>query len=106
MEIIDFFGNLFRSNSMYVAIGIVATSLAIYGGHLKQLVKNITKKMNFFFRFVVYVFFFAFIIGFFSAQSVNYLNKLFANISNLHLVIGVISVFALLSLLAKNEKQI
>ncbi|MCL2844936.1 MAG: DUF3392 domain-containing protein [Chitinivibrionia bacterium] len=106
MEIIDALGKLFRSNSMYIAIGIVATTIAIYGIYIKRLVKDITKKMNFFFRFIVYVFIFAFVVGFMSAQTINFLDGLSGKLSNLHLVLGVISIFALLSLLAKNEKQI
>ena len=106
MEIIDYLGKLLRSNSMYIAIGIVATTITIYGVYLKRLVKNTTKNMNFFLRFAIYVFVFAFVVGFFSAQAVNFLNKLSVGLSNLHLVLGVALIFAMLSLLAKNEKQI
>jgi len=106
MEIIDYLGKLLRSNSMYIAIGIVATTITIYGVYLKRFVKNTTKNMNFFFRFIIYVFVFAFVVGFFSAQAVNLLDNLSTGLSNLHLVLGVVLVFALLSLLAKNEKQI
>jgi len=106
MEIIDYLGRLIRANSMYVSIGIVATVITIYGVYLKKLVKNITKKMNIFFRFLVYVFVFAFFVGFLSAQAVNFVNKLSVGLSNLHLILGVILIFMLLSFLAKSEKQI
>ena len=106
MEFVNFLAKFLHSNLIYVAIAIVATTLAIYGVYLKKALKNITKKMNFLIRFVVYVFVYAFGLGFLSAQVVILIQKLLGGLNNLHLVLAVGLVFLLLCVSAKNEKQI
>ena len=106
MDVVDFIAKFFRSNSVYVAIAIVATTLSIYGVYLKKGLKGMTKKMNFLIRFMIYVFVYAFGLGFLSAQAVILINNLLGGLSNVHLVLAVAIVFLLLSLLAKSENQI
>jgi hypothetical protein len=106
MEFVNFLAKFLRENSIYVAIAIVATTLAIYGIYLKKLLKNITKKMNFLLRFIIYVFVYAFGLGFLSAKTVKFIESSLSGLNNTYLVLAVSFVFLLLCLSAKNEKQI
>jgi len=106
MQIVDYIGNFLRSNLMYVAIGIVATTLTVFGIHIQRALKNLTKNMNFLIRFAIYVFVFAFGIGFLSAPTVKFMAGQLGGLSNLHLVLAVVVVFLLLCVSAKSQRQI
>ena len=107
MEIVDIIAKFLRTNNaFYVAIAIIATTLSIYGVYLKKWLKNATKKLNFILRFIVYVFVFAFGLGFLSAQAVRVIAGLLVGLSNAHIVLAVTLTFLILCILAKNENQI
>jgi hypothetical protein len=106
MEILNVFANFLRKNIVYVAVSMLATSLAIYGIYIKKGLKAATKKMNFFLRFAVYVFVYAFLLPFLSAQAVMLIAKLLNGLNNGYLVLVVVLTFLVLCILAKNEKQI
>jgi len=106
MKFVDFLAKFLRENLIYVAVALVATALAIYGVYLKKTLKNITKKMNFLFRFVIYVFVYAFGLGFLAAQLVKLIEKSLGGLNNVYLVAAVVIAFLLLCLLARNENQI
>jgi len=106
MQVIDYIADFLRSNSMYVAIAIITTTLTIFGVHLQRALKNLTRTMNFLIRFAIYIFVFAFGIGFLSALIVKFLSGQFGHLNNLHLVLAVVVVFLLLCISAKSQKQI
>jgi hypothetical protein len=106
MEFVEFIGKFLRDNLIYVAVAIVATTISIYGVYLKKAIKSMTKKMNFLFRFIVYVFVYAFGLGFLSTQAVILIAKALGGLNNAYLVLAVSLVFLLLCFLAKNENQI
>jgi hypothetical protein len=106
MWIVEFIAGFLRSNSMSVAIAIVATTFAVFGVYLLRVLKNTTKKMNFLIRFLIYVFVYAFGIGLLSALIVKFIAWRLGGLSSLHLVLAVGLVFLLLCLSAKIQKQI
>jgi|GEM_PF-1761814 len=106
MEFVNFLAKFLRENLIYVAVALVATTLAIYGVYLKKTLKKITKKMNVLFRFVIYVFVYAFGLGFLVAQAVMLIAKLLGGLNSAYLVLVVVLAFLLLCFLAKNENQI
>ena len=107
MELVNFLAKFLHDNLIYIAVALVATTFAIYGVYLKKILKNITKKMNVLFRFVIYVFVYAFGLGFLATQAVMLIAKLLNGLKYpIHLVVAVVLAFLLLCILAKNEKQI
>ena len=106
MRIVDYIAGFLRSNSLSVAIAIVSTTLAVFGGYLLRALKSMTKKMNFLIRFLIYVFVYAFGIGFLSALIVKFIAGRLGGFNNLHLVLAVGLVFLLLCLSAKIQRQI
>jgi len=107
MEFVYFLAKFLRENLIYVAVALVATTLSIYGVYIKKALKKITKKMNVLFRFVIYVFVYAFGLGFLVAQAVMLIAKLLKGLRDpVHLVVAVVLAFLLLCFLAKNENQI
>lgn len=106
MEFVNLLAKFLRTNLFYVAVALVATTLAIYGVYLKRALKNMTRKMNFLLRYVIYVFVYAFGLGFLTAQVVIFIEKLLGGLNNTYLVLAVVFAFLLLCLLARNEKQI
>ena len=101
---IDYTANFLRSNMMYVAIGIVTTTFAVFGVYLLKALKSITRKMNFMIRFLIYIFVYAFGIGLLSALIVIFVAGRLGNLNNLHLVLTVGLVFLLLGISAKIQK--
>ena len=57
---IDYTANFLRTNILYVAIVIVATTFAVFGVYLLKALKSVTRKMNFLIRFLIYLFVYAF----------------------------------------------
>ena len=41
---IDYTAHFLRSNMMYVAIGMVTTTFAVFGGYLLKALKSLTRK--------------------------------------------------------------
>ena len=106
MQIIEYTANVLRSYLMYVAIGIVATTFAIFGVYLLKALKNMTKKMNFLIRFIIYVLVYMFGIGLVSALVVKLITGWLGGLNSLHLVIAVSLVFLLLCISAKLQKHV
>jgi len=105
MQVVDYTANFLRSNLMYVAIGMVGTTFAVFGGYLLKALKNMTKKMNFLIRFLIYFFVYAFGIGLLSALIVKVITVWLGNLNSLHLVLTVCLVFFLLCISAKIQRQ-
>lgn len=106
MRIIDHIADFFRSNSMYVATGIITTFFAVFGGYLLRTLKNMTKKMNFLVRFLIYFFVYALGIGILSALIVKLIAGLLCSFNNLYLVLAVCLVFLLLCISARIQKHV
>jgi len=106
MDILDVFAKFLRQNTLYVAIALITTTIAIYGIYIKRALKAATKKMNFFMRFMSYVFVYAFLLAFASTQAVKFLSRWLSGLDNGYLVLVVVLSFLVLGFLAKNEKQI
>ena len=106
MQIMEYTANVLRSNLTYVAIGIVATTFAVFGGYLLRALKRMTKKMNFLIRFLIYVLVYIFGIGFLSALVVKFITGWLGGLNSLHLVIAVSLVFLLLCISAKLQKHV
>ena len=106
MQVIDYVTNFLRANLMYVAIGIVATTFAVFGVHLLRALKNMTRKMNFLVRFLIYIVVYAFGIGLLSALTVKLITVWLGSLNNLHLVLAIGLVFLMLGISAKFQKQI
>ena len=106
MQIIEFIADFLRSNSTYAAVAMVTTTLAVFGVYLQKALKRMTKKMNFLIRFGVYVFVYAFGIGFLAALAVKFISGWLGGLNNLHLVSAVGLVFLLLCISAKSQRQI
>jgi len=106
MDFLDMFAKFLRQNTMYVAIALTTTAIAIYGVYIKKALKAATKKMNFFMRFVSYVFVYAFLLAFASTQTVKFLSRWLNGLDNGYLVLVVVLSFLVLGFLAKCEKQI
>ena len=103
---IDYTANFLRSNMMYVAVGIVATTFAVFGVYILKALKSLTRKMNFLIRFLIYIFVYAFGIGLLSLLMVKVIAGRLGNLNNLHLVLAIGLVFLLLGISAKIQKQL
>ncbi|MDR0304682.1 MAG: DUF3392 domain-containing protein [Chitinispirillales bacterium] len=106
VQILDYVANWLRSHTVSVSVAIVTTTIAIYGIYIGKAAKKITHNMNVIIRFAVYVFVYAFGIGFLSTYAVRYITKLLNNLDNAWLVTVICLVFSLLIYLANDEKQI
>ena len=106
MQIIEYAANVLRSYLMYVAIGIVATAFAVFGVYLLRTLKNMTRKINFLIRFMIYVLVYIFGIGLVSALVVKFLTGWLGGLNSLHLVIAVSLVFLMLCISAKLQKHV
>jgi K+ transporter len=106
MRVVEFIAGFLRSNSLSVAVAIVATTLAVFGVYLLRVLKSVTKTMNFLIRFMIYVLVYAFGIGFLSALAVKFIAGRLGGLNSLHLVLAVGLVFLVLCLSAKIQKQI
>jgi uncharacterized membrane protein (DUF373 family) len=91
---------------LYVTVGIVTTTFAVFGIYLLKALKSLTRKMNFLIRFLIYIFVYAFGIGLLSVLIVKLIAALLGNLNNLHLVLAVGLVFLLLGIAAKIQKQV
>ena len=80
---IDYTANFLRSNIMYVTIGIVATTFAVFGVYILKALKSMTRKMNFLIRVLIYVFLYAFGIGILSALIVKFVSGRLGNLTRL-----------------------
>ena len=103
---IGYAASFLRSNLIYVAIGMVATAFAVFGVYLLKALKNMTRKMNFLIRFLIYIFVYAFGIGFLSALIVKFVAWWLGSLNNLNLALAVGLVFLLLGISAKLQKRI
>jgi uncharacterized membrane protein YfcA len=106
MEFLEKFAEIVRLHSLSVAVAIVATAFAVFGGSINSIIRLVTKKMHFIVRFAFYILVYAFGIGILSAQAVSFLRKFLLALLAPHLLLFVAIVFLLLCFMAKKQRQI
>ncbi|GHV11583.1 hypothetical protein AGMMS49938_02510 [Fibrobacterales bacterium] len=106
MDFLDKMAAFVRPYCFSVAVAIVATTLAIFGGFINSVIRVASKKMHFFARFFVYILVYAFGVGFLSAVAVKFLNSFLRTLPSGYLFLFIIGVFLLLCFVARKEKQI
>jgi len=89
-----------------IAVGIVATVLAIYGNAINGFVRKQTRSMHFIARFSLFVLLCSAGFGFISSQAVKILRDFLQRLPDLQLVGAVVGAFILLGFLARAGKEV
>lgn len=89
-----------------ICMGVVATLLVLYGYKMNHLFKRITKDLNFFVRYILFVFFCAFGYTFVSAFLIQTLRGAFLDLTSMWRLGAVVGVFLVLAFLARMENEV
>ena len=100
------FANFLRVHMNSISIGLVATLLIIYGGHINAYFKKITRSLPFLGRFALFVLLCSAGYAFLSSQAVNLLKMLLRGQADLPLIGIIAAAFVLLAFCARSGKDV
>lgn len=89
-----------------ICMGVVATLLVLYGYKVNHLFKRITKDLNFFVRYFLFVGFCAFGYTFLSTFMIRTLRGAFLDLSSMWRLGAIVGVFLVLAFLARMENEV
>ena len=95
-----------QAHSPSIAVGIVSTVLAIFGGNINRRIRKTTKGFPFLARFSLFVFLCSFGYAFLSSQSAKLLRDWMRTLPDPWLVGFVAGIFLLLGFLARSGKDV
>lgn len=105
-QVVESLSGWMKPHLHHVAVAMVATFMALYGGKIGRWVKNSVKKHNFFLRFGAFVLLCAFGFGALSALATALVERGLTSMDRQWLSPLVVGVFLTLALLAEEEKNI
>ena len=100
------FANFLRVHMDSISIGLVATLLIIYGGHINAYFKKITRSLPFLGRFALFVLLCSAGYAFLSSQAVTLLKMLLRGQADLPLIGIIAAAFVLLAFCARSGKDV
>ena len=100
------FADFLRLHLNSIAIGLVATLLIIYGGHINGYFKKITKSLPFLGRFALFVVLCSAGYAFMSSQLVRLLKMFLYGQADLPLIGIITAAFIVLAFCARSGKDI
>ena len=100
------FANFLRVHMDSISIGLVATLLIIYGGHINDYFKKITRSLPFLGRFALFVLLCSAGYAFLSSQAVKLLKMLLRGQADLPLIGIIAAAFVLLAFCARSGKDV
>jgi hypothetical protein len=100
------FANFLRLHMDSISVGLVATLLIIYGGHINAYFKKITKSVPFLGRFALFVVLCSAGYAFMSSQLVKLLKMFLRSQADLPLIGIVAGTFVVLAFCARSGKDI
>lgn len=106
MQYIHQFANFLRLHMDSISVGLVATLLIIYGGHINGYFKKITKSLPFLGRFALFVLLCSAGYAFMSSQLVKLLKMFLYGQADLTLIGIIVGAFILLAFAARSGKDI
>ena len=106
MQYIHQFANFLRLHMDSISVGLVATLLIIYGGHINGYFKKITKSLPFLGRFALFVLLCSAGYAFLSSQLVKLLKYFLHGQPDLVLIGIIAAAFIVLAFCARSGKDI
>ena len=103
---IHHFANFLRLHMDSISVGLVATLLIIYGGHINNYFKKITRSIPFVGRFALFVVLCSAGYAFMSSQAVRFLKMFLRGQADLPLIGIIAGAFVVLAFCAKRGKDI
>ena len=89
-----------------IAIGLAATLLVIYGASINGFFRRQTRSLHFFLRFGLFILLCSVGYAFLTSVVVKFFHSFLNNLSDLDLVVAVVSSFLVLGFLARAGKDV
>lgn len=98
--------NFMRAHLPSISVGLVSTTLVIYGANINGFFRKLTRKIGVLWRFILFVLLCSLGYGFVSSQAVKWINHNLRTLPDWQLLVAIGGSFLLLAFLAKQGKEI